>query len=367
MSPESTTPTIVLVHGAFAESAELGRRDRRAPRARATPPSPSPILCAAWRHDAAYLRSVIDGIDRPGRRRRPLLRRLGDERSPRTAPTASRRSSTSRASTSRSARAPASWPPSSRAASSAPCSTPSRSRSPTAGPAPTCTSSSDKFHGAFAADVAPEVADADGGHAAPDRRVRPRGQGHQGGVEDDPVLDARVHARTWPSRPQSMRFMAERAGSTTVEVDASHAVYRLPAAASSPTSSSTPPAPPPAPTWPRPPPDLPGRRSTPLMQTALTLIGLFVFGVSGALMAIRHEFDIVGIALLALITALGGGLVRDVVLGHTPPPALHALGVPRRAARGRGPRVRRPASNGSRAPCSCSTRPASGCSAWPAP
>ena len=57
------------------------------------------------------------------------------------------------------------------------------------------------------------------------------------------------------------------------------------------------------------------------MQTALTLTGLFAFGVSGALMAIRHEFDVVGIALLAVITALGGGLVRDVVLGHTPPPA----------------------------------------------
>ena len=57
------------------------------------------------------------------------------------------------------------------------------------------------------------------------------------------------------------------------------------------------------------------------MQSALTLIGLFAFGVSGALMAIRHEFDIVGVTLLALITALGGGLVRDVVLGHTPPPA----------------------------------------------
>lgn len=57
------------------------------------------------------------------------------------------------------------------------------------------------------------------------------------------------------------------------------------------------------------------------VQTALTLIGLFAFGVSGALMAIRHEFDIVGIAMLAVITALGGGLMRDVVLGHTPPPA----------------------------------------------
>lgn len=53
----------------------------------------------------------------------------------------------------------------------------------------------------------------------------------------------------------------------------------------------------------------------------LELIGVFAFAVSGALMAIRRDFDVVGIAVLAVVTALGGGLVRDVVLGDTPPPA----------------------------------------------
>ena len=57
------------------------------------------------------------------------------------------------------------------------------------------------------------------------------------------------------------------------------------------------------------------------MHTALDLIGIFAFGISGALMAIRRDFDVVGIAILAVITALGGGILRDLVLGDTPPPA----------------------------------------------
>jgi uncharacterized membrane protein YeiH len=57
------------------------------------------------------------------------------------------------------------------------------------------------------------------------------------------------------------------------------------------------------------------------VQAGLDLIGLFAFGVSGALMAIRRDFDVVGIAILAVITALGGGILRDLVLGDTPPPA----------------------------------------------
>jgi len=54
---------------------------------------------------------------------------------------------------------------------------------------------------------------------------------------------------------------------------------------------------------------------------ALELIGVFAFGVSGALTAIRHHLDVVGIAILATVTALGGGILRDVILGATPPPA----------------------------------------------
>ena len=62
-------------------------------------------------------------------------------------------------------------------------------------------------------------------------------------------------------------------------------------------------------------------QATDRMHAALDLIGIFAFGISGALMAIRRDFDVVGIAILAVITALGGGILRDLVLGDTPPPA----------------------------------------------
>ena len=57
------------------------------------------------------------------------------------------------------------------------------------------------------------------------------------------------------------------------------------------------------------------------MHTALDLIGVFAFGISGALMAIHRDFDVAGIVILAVITALGGGILRDLVLGDTPPAA----------------------------------------------
>lgn len=58
------------------------------------------------------------------------------------------------------------------------------------------------------------------------------------------------------------------------------------------------------------------------MSLALDLVGIFAFAVSGALMAIRRDFDVVGIVILAVATALGGGIVRDLLLGAVPPPAL---------------------------------------------
>jgi uncharacterized membrane protein YeiH len=51
----------------------------------------------------------------------------------------------------------------------------------------------------------------------------------------------------------------------------------------------------------------------------LDLIGIFAFAVSGGLMAIDRDYDLVGIVTLAVFTALGGGIVRDLVLGDTPP------------------------------------------------
>jgi uncharacterized membrane protein YeiH len=53
----------------------------------------------------------------------------------------------------------------------------------------------------------------------------------------------------------------------------------------------------------------------------LELIGILAFATSGALMAIRSGFDVVGIVVLAETTALGGGILRDLIIGATPPAA----------------------------------------------
>lgn len=43
------------------------------------------------------------------------------------------------------------------------------------------------------------------------------------------------------------------------------------------------------------------------------------FAVTGAFKAIEHKADIVGIVILATITGVAGGTIRDIVLGHFPP------------------------------------------------
>lgn len=52
---------------------------------------------------------------------------------------------------------------------------------------------------------------------------------------------------------------------------------------------------------------------------ALEIIGAAAFAVSGAMAALEHEADIFGVIFLALVTALGGGVIRDILLGVTPP------------------------------------------------
>ncbi|MFF9570792.1 trimeric intracellular cation channel family protein [Streptomyces sp. NPDC014685] len=65
---------------------------------------------------------------------------------------------------------------------------------------------------------------------------------------------------------------------------------------------------------------------TPSVQHALDIAGIFVFAISGALLAVRKNFDVFGIAVLAEVTALGGGLFRDIVIGAIPPAAFTDLG-----------------------------------------
>jgi uncharacterized membrane protein YeiH len=55
------------------------------------------------------------------------------------------------------------------------------------------------------------------------------------------------------------------------------------------------------------------------MITALDLLGSFVFAVSGAFRAVKHELDLLGVLVLAVSTGVGGGILRDVLLGEAPP------------------------------------------------
>ncbi|MEO3885148.1 trimeric intracellular cation channel family protein [Nonomuraea sp. B5E05] len=54
------------------------------------------------------------------------------------------------------------------------------------------------------------------------------------------------------------------------------------------------------------------------MSEILDLAGIFVFALTGALMGVRKRLDVVGMAMLAEITALGGGVVRDLILNVRP-------------------------------------------------
>ncbi|HET6167210.1 MAG TPA: trimeric intracellular cation channel family protein [Marmoricola sp.] len=61
--------------------------------------------------------------------------------------------------------------------------------------------------------------------------------------------------------------------------------------------------------------------NSPLLVT-LELAGIFVFALSGGLVAVRKHLDIFGVLVLAGTTGLGGGFLRDVLIGATPPAAL---------------------------------------------
>src|SRR6476620_3373729 len=55
------------------------------------------------------------------------------------------------------------------------------------------------------------------------------------------------------------------------------------------------------------------------LQLALDLVGVFAFALSGGLVAVKKRLDLVGVLVLAGAAALGGGVLRDLLIGHTPP------------------------------------------------
>lgn len=55
------------------------------------------------------------------------------------------------------------------------------------------------------------------------------------------------------------------------------------------------------------------------IQLISEVLGTIAFAISGAMLAVERKMDIFGVVLLGLVTAMGGGFMRDVVLGMVPP------------------------------------------------
>lgn len=53
----------------------------------------------------------------------------------------------------------------------------------------------------------------------------------------------------------------------------------------------------------------------------LEILGTIAFAISGAIVALEKKMDVFGVAVLGMTTAVGGGIIRDLILGNTPPAA----------------------------------------------
>lgn len=55
--------------------------------------------------------------------------------------------------------------------------------------------------------------------------------------------------------------------------------------------------------------------------TIMNIVGSLAFALSGVSLAIRKKMDIFGVIILAVVTATGGGVLRDIIIGRFPPVA----------------------------------------------
>ncbi len=54
---------------------------------------------------------------------------------------------------------------------------------------------------------------------------------------------------------------------------------------------------------------------------AIEIVGTIAFAITGVITALEKKFDIFGALVLGTVTAVGGGIMRDLILGYTPPMA----------------------------------------------
>ncbi len=55
-----------------------------------------------------------------------------------------------------------------------------------------------------------------------------------------------------------------------------------------------------------------------MLLTTLYIIAITAEGMTGALAAGKHRMDLFGVMFIALVTAIGGGSIRDILLNHYP-------------------------------------------------
>lgn len=58
-----------------------------------------------------------------------------------------------------------------------------------------------------------------------------------------------------------------------------------------------------------------------MLTSILEIIGTIAFSVSGAVVGIKKKMDVLGVVTMGIITAVGGGIIRDLLIGVVPPAA----------------------------------------------
>ena len=56
-----------------------------------------------------------------------------------------------------------------------------------------------------------------------------------------------------------------------------------------------------------------------ILMLIMEILGTMAFSVSGTLVAVRCGLDLFGVLTVGTITAVGGGIIRDVIIGQIPP------------------------------------------------
>ncbi|MBC2840175.1 trimeric intracellular cation channel family protein [Robiginitalea sp. SC105] len=55
-----------------------------------------------------------------------------------------------------------------------------------------------------------------------------------------------------------------------------------------------------------------------MLYTVVDLLGVIAFAISGVLVAMEKRLDLFGVGIIALVTSIGGGTLRDLLLGYAP-------------------------------------------------